>query len=133
MAQAADEIGPLADAAASPWQRYRIARSMAEAGQVRLAVRAAEPLLDGASDPPPSLLTLVYPARYLSQANAAASEENVSPFLLLALVRQESLFDAGAVSSAGALGLTRSSRRRAESPTIWRDGLSRRRPAEAGR
>ena len=106
MAQAADEIGPLADAATSPWQRYRIARSMAEAGQIRLAVRAAEPLLAGASDPPPSLLTLVYPARYLSQANSAASEENVSPFLLLALVRQESLFDAVAVSSAGALGLT---------------------------
>ncbi len=103
---ASDEIGPIADAAATPWVRYRIARAMYEAGRVRLAARAAEPLLSGVPDSPPALLALVYPARFVGQANAAAAEEQVSPFLLLGLVRQESFFDESAVSSAGAMGLT---------------------------
>jgi len=103
---ATDEIGPLADTADSPWTRYRIARSMYESGQIRLAARAAAPLLADEASPPATLISLVYPARYISQANDAASQEHVSPFLLLALVRQESFFDAGAVSSAGAMGLT---------------------------
>ena len=99
------EIGPLADSA-GPWTRYRISRAMYEMGQIRLAARAAEPLLSGAADAPPALLSLIYPARFVTQANAAAAGEHVSPFLLLGLVRQESFFDAAAVSSAGALGLT---------------------------
>ena len=103
---ASDEIGPLADAAASPWLRYRIARDMYDAGRIRLAARAAEPLLAGAKDPPAALLALVYPARFATQATTAAAEEGISPFLLLALVRQESFFDETAVSSVGALGLT---------------------------
>jgi len=103
---ASDEIGPLADAAPSPWVRYRIARAMYEAGRIGLAARAAEPLVAEEADSPPALQALIYPARFAAQANAAAAIEQVSPFLLLALVRQESFFDESAVSFAGALGLT---------------------------
>jgi soluble lytic murein transglycosylase len=105
-APASDEIGPVADAAASPWLRYRIAREMYDAGRIRLAARAAQPLLASTTDPPPALLALVYPARFATQATTSSAAEGVSPFLLLALVRQESFFDENAVSSAGALGLT---------------------------
>ncbi len=103
---AANEIGPVSDTADGPWIRYRIARAMYESGQIRLAARAAAPLLAGQTDPPVALISLVYPARYLGQVNDAASQEQISPFLLLALVRQESFFDPAAVSSAGAMGLT---------------------------
>lgn len=104
--QGFDEIAPLADGATDPWVRYRVARAMYEAGRIRLAARAAQPLLAGGGGAPPALQALVYPARFANQANAAADREGVSPFLLLALVRQESFFDDTAVSSAGALGLT---------------------------
>ncbi|HET9477326.1 MAG TPA: transglycosylase SLT domain-containing protein [Dehalococcoidia bacterium] len=101
-----EEIAPMADAAGDPWTRYRIARAMYEAGRIRLAARAAQPLMGGAAETPPALLGLVYPARFAAQANTAAAIEGVSPFLLLALVRQESFFDETAVSAVGALGLT---------------------------
>jgi soluble lytic murein transglycosylase len=52
------------------------------------------------------VLRLVYPAKHLAQVNAAAQERGVSPALMLALIRQESYFDASAVSPAGAMGLT---------------------------
>jgi soluble lytic murein transglycosylase len=89
----------------SAWTLYRIARRMANEGYVRTAALAAGTLV-GYEDPPRALLTLVYPVKYLEQINAAAQEYGVSPLLLLALVRQESFFDAGAASFAGALGLT---------------------------
>jgi soluble lytic murein transglycosylase len=104
--QASDEIAPLADSATTSWMRYRIARSMYDSGRIRLAARAAGPLPEGFADAPPALYALVYPARFAAQAGGAAAGEGISPYLLLALVRQESFFDETAVSSAGALGLT---------------------------
>ncbi len=101
-----DEIAPMADSAAGPWIRYHIARAMYEAGRIRLAARAAQPLMGALADAPPALQALVYPARFAAQANTAAAIEQVSPFLLLAVVRQESFFDETAVSAVGALGLT---------------------------
>jgi soluble lytic murein transglycosylase len=52
------------------------------------------------------LLALAYPLEYLDLANEYAVANGFSPLLLLALVRQESLYDPGAVSFAGAMGLT---------------------------
>jgi soluble lytic murein transglycosylase-like protein len=43
---------------------------------------------------------------YAAEIDAAATKHNVDPALLRALIRQESNFDAGAVSPAGARGLT---------------------------
>ena len=89
-----------------PWRLYRMARALGQEGQVSLAARAAARLVRVHPDPPRELLTLAYPLEYLDFAGESAGEYGFSPLLLLALVRQESFFDPGAVSSASALGLT---------------------------
>ena len=101
---AIDEVRNLIDGEQSPWVTYRIARRMSDEGYLRTASVAAGNLLVY-DDPPPTLLRLIYPAKYLAQVNAAAQEAGVSPLLMLALIRQESFYDAGATSFAGALGL----------------------------
>ena len=47
----------------------------------------------------------LYPRAYWQTVEMLATEKGLDPYLILALMRQESLFDPEAVSSAGALGL----------------------------
>ena len=47
----------------------------------------------------------VYPNYYWEQIVAAAAEAKVDPYLVLSVIRQESTFNEGATSRAGALGL----------------------------
>lgn len=47
----------------------------------------------------------LYPTYYWKQIAAAAGETGIDPHLVLSVIRQESYFDKGAVSRAGALGL----------------------------
>ncbi len=63
-------------------------------------------LLGGLAALPRSGLKQVYPAGWGDIAREQARARGVDPLLLLALVRQESGFDARAQSSANALGLT---------------------------
>jgi soluble lytic murein transglycosylase len=56
-------------------------------------------------DVPAEIWRLVYPFPFTSEVEEAARRTNVDPMLLVGLVRQESGFDPGAVSSAGAVGL----------------------------
>lgn len=49
---------------------------------------------------------LAFPFPYRAAITRYATERGIDPFLLAALIRQESLFDHGVVSSAGAVGLT---------------------------
>ena len=56
--------------------------------------------------PPADLLLVAYPAAFGDLAQDAAKDEDISPLLLLSLVRQESFYDPDAGSGAGALGLT---------------------------
>jgi soluble lytic murein transglycosylase len=51
------------------------------------------------------LLRLIYPFPYESIISAEARKRGVDPFLAAALIRQESMFNPRAVSSAGAIGL----------------------------
>ncbi len=51
------------------------------------------------------LLKVVYPFPYRGLVVKEAAEWNIDPFLLAALIRQESAFDPRIVSSAGAVGL----------------------------
>jgi soluble lytic murein transglycosylase len=51
------------------------------------------------------LLRIVYPFPFRNIITAEALERNVDPFLAIALIRQESMFNAAARSPAGALGL----------------------------
>jgi soluble lytic murein transglycosylase len=89
---------------------FRIARRFTAEGRTPLAARAAVTLLSAlppdAPLTPDDLLRVAYPAAYGDLAIEAASQADISPLLLLALVRQESFFDAEAGSGAGALGLT---------------------------
>ena len=88
----------------------RIARRLAEERRTPLAARAAVTLIGAlpatALNTPDDLLRVAYPAAFANLATEAAGQEDISPLLLLSLVRQESFFDAEAGSGAGALGLT---------------------------
>jgi len=89
---------------------YADTRAAYESGLASLAARAATTLIAalpaGAPEPPAALLRIAYPAAYSDLASDAAKRHDVSPTLLLALVRQESYYDPDAGSGAGALGLT---------------------------
>ncbi|MCX6024443.1 MAG: transglycosylase SLT domain-containing protein, partial [Chloroflexi bacterium] len=76
----------------------------------QLAALAGYALIDrsgqGTAQAPAWLLRVVNPAPYADLVNQEAPPRGVDPLLLLALVQQESGFDAGAVSVVEALGLT---------------------------
>lgn len=55
---------------------------------------------------PAYLARLRYPAQYLQPLLAACNERDLDPLLLLALIRQESLFNPRATAAAGEKGLT---------------------------
>lgn len=104
---AGDEFGALLDRAAGrPWLLYRIARWAGDEGLLSLSARAAQRLVEGHAGAPRGLLLLAYPPAYQELASEYALREGFSPLLLLALVRQESVYDPAAVSYAGASGLT---------------------------
>ncbi len=92
-----------------PRALYRITKRFADEGRTSLAARAATRVIDAVASrtaPPDDLLRIAYPVVYPDLVQDAASEQSVSPTLLLALVRQESFYDPDAGSTAGALGLT---------------------------
>lgn len=91
-----------------PLKLLMVARIAHEAGVPSVGLRAAaqlEALAPAGTELPDALLRLAYPAPYPDLVRRAAQEQGIDPLLLYALLRQESLFDAGAVSSVGALGL----------------------------
>ncbi|MGI6367257.1 MAG: transglycosylase SLT domain-containing protein [Anaerolineae bacterium] len=59
----------------------------------------------GAAQPPDALRLLAYPVHYADLIAEYARHYDLDPLLMLALVRQESLFDTHARSYAGAVGL----------------------------
>jgi soluble lytic murein transglycosylase len=91
-------------------QLYRTARRLDEEQRTSLAARAASRLIsaiaDAPGEPPDDLYRVAYPLAYGDLVEDASDGEDISPLLLLALVRQESFYDPQAGSSAGALGLT---------------------------
>ena len=70
---------------------------------LRIASRAR---YSAAEKIPHQLLELMFPRFYDKEISAACTENDLSEWLLYALVRSESFFDAGIASSAGAKGLT---------------------------
>jgi soluble lytic murein transglycosylase len=54
---------------------------------------------------PPEVWRILFPLRYDRELRLAAQEEGLDPALVAALILQESSFDAGALSRAGARGL----------------------------
>ncbi|MDO8616983.1 MAG: transglycosylase SLT domain-containing protein [Dehalococcoidia bacterium] len=96
----------LSQAEGDPWLLYRLSRALAEEGLASLSARAGGLLLLLRADAPPAAVALAYPLEYLELVQKFAADSHVSPLLLLALVRQESLYDPDAVSPAAATGLT---------------------------
>ena len=88
------------------WRLYDLLRVTKTEERPSISSRAAARLAPRFNDPPPALLALAYPTEYADIANHEASENSFSPYLLLALVRQESFYQPDAVSSADATGLT---------------------------
>ncbi len=106
----AEFLSLIDQSSAHPWSLYRLARTFYNLDMTHLAARAATRLLAKANIPleqaPRALVEMVYPFGYSSLIETVAAENDLSPLLLLALIRQESFFDPQAGSYAGALGLT---------------------------
>jgi len=89
---------------------YQLALAFREMGLYRESILAAAALItlspgDTPLNVPPFIARLSYPAYYRDLVEAAAAEHDVDPLLLLAMIRQESLFNSDARSSAAAQGL----------------------------
>ena len=90
---------------------YTMSRRLSELGRSSMSGRAGQRLLrvlntnPNAGLPKP-LMSLSYPAAFAPLLSQAASEQGVSPLLMLAFIRQESFFDPRAISPADARGLT---------------------------
>ena len=88
------------------------ARALAEAGQTRASIRAAEILGHGAPESisqalwPSELVHALYPLAYGELIRLQAGAAGFDPLLLAAVIREESRFDPRATSPAAARGLT---------------------------
>lgn len=94
-----------------PFSLYRISSLFSEYGSDWEAIRYGSrifwrALTEKETDFPAKLIHLLYPTPYWITIGERAEDFGINPFLLLALIRQESLFQPDAVSRAGAVGLT---------------------------
>lgn len=93
----------------NPWTLAALALAFHDAGAHRLALLSAEQVVGLSGklmrDAPPALQRLAYPFPLADLVNAEATRQNLDPRLLAAIIRQESRFEAGAASVAGAQGL----------------------------
>ena len=99
-----------AAAGAPPWRLLELAREARSCGLGHLAIGYAVRVRQAAGaapyDVPADLLRVAYPVFYGAALDRAAASANVDPLFFAALIRAESLWDPGAGSAAGALGLT---------------------------
>src|SRR5207249_2601250 len=82
--------------------RRRLLEAYRAVGAVGAALRLARAMRPRS---PGALREYLYPLGYWETVRAAARAHGVDPLLVLAVIRQESLFEPEAVSSAGARGL----------------------------
>jgi peptidoglycan lytic transglycosylase len=93
-----------------PLKLYLLARLAHEHDTPYIALKAAEDLTQlspdkGYANAPTALRRLIFPTPYSDAALAYAQKHGLDPRMLYAMLRQESLFNAGAISWAGAQGL----------------------------
>jgi soluble lytic murein transglycosylase len=62
-------------------------------------------LASGGQSLPPDVLRVIFPIDYWQQLEGSARRRGLDPYVVVALAAQESTFDAGIASSAGAIGL----------------------------
>ncbi|GMV99071.1 MAG: hypothetical protein AMXMBFR84_02100 [Candidatus Hydrogenedentota bacterium] len=82
-------------------------RALSEAGLMAMASQIVEARNWGMAETGPTVerLRVLYPRAYWPVAEAQAREAGVDPYLLMAIARQESLFQARIASHAGATGV----------------------------
>jgi soluble lytic murein transglycosylase len=109
-----DAIGELRvvqrDAGTSPLVEASIAYALNRRGDLRPAItamRRAYPqfMAEGGEALPTEILGVIFPLAYWDQLSAHAKAKGLDPFLVAALVAQESTFDAAIRSAANAWGL----------------------------
>ncbi len=93
-----------------PVKLYLLARLANDHGVPYIALKAAEDVAklspaQSFAGAPDALRRLIFPTPYGDVLVAAARERGLDPLALYAMLRQESLFNPGATSGAGALGL----------------------------
>ncbi len=99
------------DAGSRPERRLMFARLLAEGGAYRAAMREIEGLVRGVGSPtdpaalPPIVSSLLYPGYYGPLVREAAQSRGIDPRFVLAVIREESRFQADVASWAGAQGL----------------------------
>ncbi len=81
-------------------ERFMLCRYLQSLGAYRESFRCASRLRTH-----PEASALLYPAVYSDIVNGISSEYKINPLLILSVMREESRFNSGAVSRAGALGL----------------------------
>jgi soluble lytic murein transglycosylase len=96
--------------AQNPWALAALALAFRDAGANRLSILSAEALVGlwghgGMRAAPIALQRLAYPLPFAELIRAEAGKWGLDPRLLAAVIRQESHFEAGVASSAGAQGL----------------------------
>jgi soluble lytic murein transglycosylase len=93
-----------------PVKLYLLARLASDRGFPYIALKAAEDLADrspehGFATAPEALRRLIFPTPYADLIQEQADQRKLDPLVLYAMFRQESRFNPGAQSGAGALGL----------------------------
>lgn len=94
----------------SPAIAFLKARAAHGAGQYRLAhellsAEFREFMENPPHNAPKEFIEIAFPRIYISETSRAAARHSVDPYLVWAIIRQESRYDPWAVSPAGALGL----------------------------
>jgi soluble lytic murein transglycosylase len=84
---------------------YALAEALATRGAGVQAISIGWDLQSRARGWNDRLLRIIYPFPFRLLVEAEAREKNISPFLAAGLIRQESMFQPGASSGAGAIGL----------------------------
>jgi len=110
--EAANELDDLLDSVRANGDAlgsYQLAVHLRELGMVRESVIAAADVIIAAGvgtlDAPTYLARLRFPAAYIDIIQPATAARAVDPLLVLALIRQESLFNTNATAAAGEVGL----------------------------
>lgn len=100
------------EVAGDPVQTYRLMNAMLDLGMYRSAILASRQILDlanlddaGTLHAPAYFNHIRFGVYFKDQVLAASQAEGFHPLFLLAVIRQESLFEGFAVSGAGARGL----------------------------
>lgn len=92
-----------------PWTLAALAIAFRDAGANRLSLLSAEGVIGLRAQPlretPVALQKLAYPFPYEKLVRQEAARQKLDPRLLAAIMRQESRFEPGVASSAGAQGL----------------------------